>query len=231
MIKINDNKLLRKYIEKFCIDELFSENMSEYMELILWNKNEFICRESESLNYLYFIVDGKAKVCKNMSNGKSLLISFYKPFRIVGDVEFTRTNIADCTVQAIEDTYGIGISFNVVRTKLFNDCRFLFNICKYLGEKLSASSTNSSINLLYSLENKLASYIYAFIDDKDNRGILEFEFEGSYNEIAELLGTSYRHLNRTLNKFCDDGILEKKSKSYIIKDIYKLKILSADLYK
>ena len=106
------------YIEKFHINDLFSEDMKEYMELISWDKNEFICRESESLNSLYFIVQGKAKVCKNMANGKSMLICFYKPFRIVGDVEFTRTNTADCTVQAIEKTYGIAISCDVVRTKL-----------------------------------------------------------------------------------------------------------------
>ena len=226
MIKINDDKLLMSYIEKFHINDLFSEDMKEYMELISWDKNEFICRESESLNSLYFIVQGKAKVCKNMANGKSMLICFYKPFRIVGDVEFTRTNTADCTVQAIEKTYGIAISFDVVRTKLVNDCRFLVNICQYLGEKISVSSTNSSINLLYSLENKLASYICAFIDEK-----CKFEFEGSYNEIAELLGTSYRHLNRTLNKFCNEGIIEKKKKSYLIKDLRKLELLSGDLYK
>ena len=230
MIKIDNNELLKKYIEEFHIHELFSEDMSEYMELLLWNKNEFICKEGESLNNLYFIVQGKAKVYKNMSNGKSLLICFCKPLRIIGDAEFTRTNMADCTVQAIEETYGIGLNFNIIRTKLFTDCKFLFSICKYLGEKLSGANTNSSINLLYSLENKLASYIYAFIDGKDNKNLLEFKFEESYSEIAELLGTSYRHLNRTLNKFCNDGILEKKSKSYRVKDVVKLKMLSGDLY-
>ncbi|WP_294152755.1 helix-turn-helix domain-containing protein [uncultured Clostridium sp.] len=228
MIKIYDKALLNEFIEKFQINGLFSEDMTQDMELVLWNKSEYICQESESLNYLYFIVQGKAKVCKNMANGKSLLICFYRPFRMVGDVEFTRTNSADCTVQAIEDTYGIGISFNVVRTKLFNDCKFLFNICGYLGEKLSISSTNSSINILYSLENKLASYIYAYADGMSERD--EFVFEGSYSEIAELLGTSYRHLNRVLNKFCREGILEKKQKSYLIKDIKKLERLSGDLY-
>ncbi|MEQ3337380.1 cyclic nucleotide-binding domain-containing protein [Clostridium butyricum] len=229
MVNIEDEKILNDYIEKYHIDELFSEDMKQYMELVQWKKNEFICKESEKLSSLYFIVDGKAKVCKNMENGKALLICFYKPFRMIGDVEFTRTNTADCTVQAIDDTYGIGINFNVVRTKLVNDCKFLFYICRYLGEKLSISSTNSSINILYSLENKLASYIYAFVEGSNNKSV--FKFEGSYSEIAELLGTSYRHLNRVLNKFCKEGILEKKSKSYLIKNLEKLKFLSGDLYK
>ena len=229
MVKLNNKKILMDYVKKYNINELFSEDMTDYMEVTMWKKNEYICREGESLNTLFFIVDGKVKVCKNMANGKSILICFYKPLKIIGDVEFTRTRISDCTVQAIEDTYTIGINFEIVRNKLINDCKFLFYICKYLSEKLITSSTNSSINLLYSLENKLESYIYAFINDENKES--EFTFEGSYTEIAELLGTSYRHLNRTLNKFCKEGILEKKLKSYVIKDLRKLKFLSQDLYK
>ena len=229
MKRINDKKLLESYIEKFNIDDLFSENMRKHMNLVLWNKNEFICREGEELNNLYFLVEGKTKVCKNMANGKCLLICFDRPLRIIGEVEFMRSNTADCTVQTIEDTYGIEMSFQVVQSKLFNDCKFLLNMCRYLSEKLIVTSTNNSINILYSLENKLASYIYAFVEkEKVN---YEFEFEGTYNEIAELLGTSYRHLNRTLNKFCDEGILEKKSKVYIIRNLKKLEMLSGDLYK
>ena len=79
-----------------------------------------------------------------------------------------------------------------------------------------------------SLESRLASYIYAFVNEENNE---EFTFEESYSEIAELLGTSYRHLNRTLNKLCSDNILQKDGKKYIIKDIERLKLLSGDLYR
>lgn len=58
-----------------------------------------------------------------------------------------------------------------------------------------------------------------------------FEFGASYIEIAELLGTSYRHLRRTLNKFCEDNILENKNKKYVVKNLKNLKELSSDLYK
>jgi len=156
------------------------------------------------------------------------LISFYKPFRVIGDLEFIRDNIADCSVQTITDTYAVGIHFEIVKAKLFKDTKFLLFMCRYLSEKLSGSSNNNSITILYSLENRLASYIYAFINEDNTKS---FTFEGSYSEIAELLGTSYRHLNRTLNKFCADNILEKDGKSYIIKDIERLQALSGDLYR
>lgn len=56
-------------------------------------------------------------------------------------------------------------------------------------------------------------------------------FNENYSEIAELLGTSYRHLHRTLNKFCLEGILNKKNKEYSIENYEKLLYLAGDLYK
>jgi CRP/FNR family putative post-exponential-phase nitrogen-starvation transcriptional regulator len=230
LIKIQDHRKLEEYIKKYEIENLFSDNMKDYMTLFMFNKNEYICREEEELANMLFLVAGKAKVSKHLENGKSLLLSFYNPFTIIGDVEFIHNKNTDCSVQAIEDTFCIGISIEIVRSKLIKDCKFLLNICDYLGEKLSCNSNNNSINLLYPLENRLASYIIAFAKLDENK-IKKFVFKESYSEISELLGTSYRHLNRTLNKFCSDGILKKDNKEYIILNLGKLLCLAGDLYK
>jgi CRP-like cAMP-binding protein len=222
--------MLEYYIKLYRLEDLFTMDMKEDMILYEFNKNDYICREEEYLDNMFFLVSGKAKVSKHLENGKSLLLSFYTPLKVIGDVEFTRNNTTDCSVQAIEDTYCIGIKFDIVRRKLLNDCKFLLNLCDYLGEKLRNNSNNSSINLLYPLENRLASYIVAFanIDDADNK---KFVFNENYSEISELLGTSYRHLNRTLNKFSLEGILKKQNKEYLIENYEKLLYLAGDLYK
>ncbi|AWK52319.1 hypothetical protein DIC82_15505 [Clostridium beijerinckii] len=230
MIKIEDHKKIEGYIKTYEMKSLFLDNMKEYMTLYMFNKNDYICREEEQLENMYFLVDGKAKVSKHLENGKSLLISFYMPLTIIGDVEFIRNDVTDCSVQAIEDTYCIGINFNIVRKKLIKDCKFLLKICEYLSDKLTNGSNNSSINLLYPLENRLASYIVAFINTHDNN-IKKFTFKENYNEISELLGTSYRHFNRVLNKFCLEGILKKCDREYVIEDFEKLLCLAGDLYK
>jgi cAMP-binding proteins - catabolite gene activator and regulatory subunit of cAMP-dependent protein kinases len=230
LIKIEDNIRISEYINKNKLENLFSEDMGRYMELYMFNKNEYICREEEILENMYFLVEGKAKVSKHLENGKSLLISFYSPITIIGDAEFVRNNPTDCSVQAIKDTYCIGIRFDIVRKILINDCKFLVNLCSYLSEKLTNSSTNTSINLLYPLENRLASYIIAF-SEIENSNTRKIVFRENYIEIAELLGTSYRHLSRTLNKLCLEGILKRDNKEYFIQDYDKLLYLAGDLYK
>ena len=88
MLKIQNNKEIEAFIKRYEMEELFTDNMKEQMNLFLFNKNEYICREEEQLEYMYFLVKGKAKVSKHLENGKSLLISFYTPLTIIGDVEF-----------------------------------------------------------------------------------------------------------------------------------------------
>jgi CRP/FNR family putative post-exponential-phase nitrogen-starvation transcriptional regulator len=231
MEKIFNTKILNKYIEKHSVNEFFNKDMRPFMELLLYKRNEHICRENEKINYLFFFVEGKAKIYTTLSNGKSLLLCFYYPLKILGDVELINTKAATTNVQVLIDTYCIGIPMEKVREHLLDDATFLRCTCDALGKKLERISKNSSINLLYPLENRLAGYILAAGENVNNYGEKVIEFNENLTEISELLGTSYRHLLRTLNTLCSKGILIKKNTCYEVIDEVILKNLAADLYK
>ncbi len=231
MIKTRNVKEIDRYITKYTMNDIFSKDMKPFMELLFYKKNEYIIKEEQEINHLIFLVHGKAKVYVTLSNGKSLLLCFYQEFRVLGDLEIIDSKKAASNVQVIEDTYCIGISSENVRTYLLNDAKFLRFICGSLGDKLYRCSKNSSINLLYSLENRLASYISTTGEKMDDMGQVKITFEENLTEIAELLGTSYRHLLRTLNVLCTKGIIQKKNNYYEVIDEKTLKKLSADLYQ
>jgi CRP/FNR family transcriptional regulator, putaive post-exponential-phase nitrogen-starvation regulator len=205
--------------------------MEPYMELILFNKNEHICKASEKMNYLFFFVEGKAKVYTLLSNGKSLLLCFNKPFKVIGDVEFIHYKTADSDVQVIEDSYCVGIPLKDIRKYVIDDPKFLRFMCDCLGEKLTRLSKYSSINLLYPLDNRLSSYIVAISSSEQNEGENNIIFDGNLREISELLGTSYRHLLRTLNKLCNQGAIKKNNNHYEILNINILEDLAGELYE
>lgn len=231
MRKVIDNDRLDHYISKYNIDEIFSSDMKKYMELFLFHKGEYICKTDERLEYLFFFVEGRAKVYSTLSNGKSLLLCFYKSFKVLGDVEFMYYETANSNVQIVEDTYCIGITFENIRKFALEDSRFLRYVCDSLGEKLIRLSKYSSINLLYPLENRLASYILADTSNTMQEGKKLIVFEGNLSEVAELLGTSYRHLLRTLNNLCAQRLIRKSLQVYEILDLEKLKKLAGDLYE
>ena len=83
MKKINNSELMNTYINKYNINDIFTSDMREYMELFHFKRNEFLCKEDEPIDYLFFFVEGKAKVYISLKNGKSLLICFYYPLMVL----------------------------------------------------------------------------------------------------------------------------------------------------
>ncbi|WP_238883979.1 cyclic nucleotide-binding domain-containing protein [Clostridium sp. YIM B02551] len=231
MIKIEDHKKLDKLIHKYKINKIFSKDMRRYMELILFTKGEYICREGEEFTSIYLFISGKAKVFTTLSNGKSLLLSFCEDFAVLGDLELFHAIGASTNVQIISDTYCIRIPLNKAKEDLVNDVKFLRFACESLSEKLHVSSKKSSVNLLYPLENRLARYILETKEEANINGEEILKFQENLTEIAELLGTSYRHLLRTLNILCNKGVIKKKNTYYEVIDGELLESLSSDVYK
>lgn len=230
MIEIIDDDKIDYYVKKYSLNDMFTDNMQMYMKLWKFNKGEHICRSDENITKLYFLVLGRAKVYTILSNGKQLLLSFNNPLEVIGDLECIKLNKFHCTIQAIQETYCISIDLNIIRERLMDDGKFLRYIINSLGKKLARNTNNNSINLLYPLENRLASYILAISinDEGEETKIIQ---DCNLTEMSELLGTSYRHLLRTLNKFIERGAIEKKNANYEIVRRDILIGLAGDLYE
>ena len=226
MIKSNDEKLLDNYLSKYDITSCFSTDMRPYMELLLFKRGEYICKIDEPIDVLYFFVEGKAKVYTTLGNGKSLLLCFYKPMMVIGDAEILVSNTASTNLQVIEDTYCISINFKCIRQFAADDSKFLRYMNSSLGSKLLRLSKYSSINILYPLENRLASYLLVILSAQGS----DLQDNHNLTEIAELLGTSYRHLLRTLNKLTSLGAIRKNQHFYEIDDYKLLETMASDLY-
>lgn len=225
MKKIFDHKLLTSYIETYSLNSIFKEKILGYMELFKFDKGELICTKDSEIEYMYFLVEGKIKVSTLHDNGKSILLRFNKPLSIFGDIEFLTDYKVQCNAEAQSQALLIGIKMDILRTYAYEDTKFLQFIIKNLSEKLYVISNSTSINLSYNLENRLASYIISIIDDENNLTNKEVDFSKP-TEIASLLGTSYRHLNRVIQELVSKGIIEKNKKIVTVKNLKKLKELS-----
>lgn len=232
MKRIYDQLQLDNYIKIFNIEDFFGIDMKKYMELHIFDKGSHLVKNNEPIDYLYFFVEGKVKVYTILKNGKSLLFRLYKPLVIIGDVEFIDYDTANSNIEAINECLCIGISMSNIRKYAVNDPTFLKCMCTSLGKKFISSSIASSINILYPLENRLASYLLAITPKNSQHSNLDGGIiTDNFSEMADLLGTSYRHLIRTINKLCNEKIIRKEKKSIIILNIRALETLAGDLYE
>lgn len=232
MERIDDLFVIDNYYNELKMDSLFNKDMKKYIKLLKFERNEYLCREGEDMPNFIFLIEGKVKVFKTLPNGRTVLLSFYKPLRVIGDIEIVKNQAASGTIQALSECYCLAISMEKAREELSEDSKFLKFTCESLAEKLAVISMNSSINLLYPLENRLASYINESLVSSGGKNSKEYiDFDENLVTIAELLGSSYRHLLRTINGLCKKGVLEKDSVGYRIVNKEILTKLAGDLYQ
>ncbi|MFL0247025.1 Crp/Fnr family transcriptional regulator [Candidatus Clostridium stratigraminis] len=225
MKRISDDKLLKYYTEKFNIEGLLDHEIINYAQLHFYEREEYIFEAESNLEYYYFLLEGKIKISYLFENGKSMLLKFYKEFNSIGDLELLKNIPIRCNVEAVEDSYLIAIPSEILRKKYFDNVKFLHHLIDSLSDKLFATINNSSYNFVYPLINRLSSYLVEHITDK-NYIILNSTFE----EIAQFLGATYRHLNRTLKELEAKSIINCEDKKIYILNVEKLRELSKNLY-
>lgn len=215
---IHDPLKLQTCIRDLDLSSWFSTNVEPYLELHRFNKDEYIFTQFDKPNYVYFFVSGKAKVHQVNKNGSVTLIKFYVARDLVGDLELLDIAATSTSLQAMEEVHCIGINTGKYKDLLLNDVVFLKALATQLGRKLLEDTYNFSKNQTYTVENRLAAFI------------LTSQVDGCFNEtlteVADYIGTSYRHLLRVLATLCSSGYLTKGSCGYQILDLKKLEELA-----
>lgn len=225
MNRISDNKLLDYYIKKHKIENMLDSDILKHAQLHFYQRDEYILAAESELEYYYLLVEGKIKISYPFENGKAMCLKFYKDFNSIGDIELLKGFPIRCNIDAVEDTYLIGIPTEILRNKYLNNISLLHHLINSLSEKLYATINNSSYNFVYPLINRLSSYLVEYINDKNY-----IVLNSSLKDLSQFLGTTYRHLNRTITELEEEKIIKWEDKKIVILDEDRLRKLSKNLY-
>lgn len=202
------------FLEKHSIAHLFSIPVEEYIEVHEYQRDEWIIREGMRTEFLFYVIEGKAKIYVTHQNGKVSLINFIHANDYIGEMELLNEVYYTKGIQASTKTICFALPVHLCRAPLLEDAKFLRELTKFLSIKATYMATKYSQILAYPLENRLADFI------------LETAYEGVYKEkhitVCDYLGVTYRHLLHVLTQFCDKGYLQKNGRSYQIKQYHSL---------
>lgn len=231
MKTINDNTLLKHYINKYNINDCFEKDMTPFMTIKEYERNEDILVAGEEMYNFYFIVEGKVKIYNTLENGKTVLIRFSQPLSELGSVEILQENktIRSC-VTSLYKTVVISISFSDIELHAKDDVKLYKFLVRKLSQKLYTLSNAASLNMTYPFKNRFASYLLSISSLNNIERIEEIKMN-NLTELATFLGTSYRHLNRVIKDFEDKGIIIKNKDSFKILNFTELKSLSGGFYE
>lgn len=213
---VHDTFLLQSYMQQFNIQQCFTSLDGIPFELRSYEKEERILEEGESMDALLYLVGGKVKISSSVQTGKALLLRFCEPFAIMGDIELIQRVAVQSQVETVQPVHCIAVSFHYIYKHLLNDPKFLLTLLSHTTYKLQTCTTASRVNLLASVENRFASYLLSTLQEADDFG-KEMRTTNT-QEIADLIGTTPRHLNRIIQKLTEQRIICKEQESIVIID-------------
>lgn len=187
------------------------EFLENYGKKIKIEKNKYFIREGFPLNHVYHIVSGTCKITTQSENGNIMSFGFFKENDVLGEVEiFNNQNIATTTVMSVTDMVCIRIPLHISRKLAKENIKYCNFLATSLAIKLTISSNSFTQNILLPLEERLLLYLQQTYPNKI--------FNGNLIQIAQELGTSYRHLLRVMKKLKEEEILtpSKNKKEFII---------------
>lgn len=211
------------YIDMLKSKHVMSETNYQYFELCQFHKGDYLLYQGQQLDYLYILVEGKLKTSHTTANGLTVLNCFAYPISVLGEVEFLNQRDVINNIYALQTSYCLRLSIELYQDILFNDPVFMRYLAQTISCKLYDSNQNSSISMNYPVENRLASYLISCEND--------MIIEDNFASVAEMIGCSYRQLQRVLNDFCKKNYIKKIKRShYEILNPSVLKQLGKDLY-
>ncbi|MEK3997080.1 transcriptional regulator YeiL [Psychrobacillus sp. FSL K6-2365] len=209
------------YIENNTIQSFFSFDISPYIEVFEFDKGDFIIQEGAEPEYLFYMVEGKAKLYVTHKNGKVSLINFLTPPIFMGEIELLNEEKYSKSIQTSSRSICIAIAIEKCKEKLLADAHFLKYLCIFLSNKSTVHSAKYTKHQAYPLENKLAEFILL----SSHHDI----YKEKHTEISDYFGVSYRHLLHTFAQLADAGIIEKIKMGYKIKSKEKLQALADEI--
>jgi CRP/FNR family transcriptional regulator, putaive post-exponential-phase nitrogen-starvation regulator len=192
---------IQDYINHFQLAEHLNADLLRCLHLYKLEAEHDLELDDPALARLYFLVAGSVYVSYNHLDGTRSSIGTLTPLELIGELDLfvkdpnlrlSITTAEPCTFLYIERDFALRYGVN--------DPRFLRLVIQNLSSKLIRSTLILRHNVL-PLNGQVAALLLTQ-SAHDNK--LRFQ---SKNYLAELVGTTTRHLNRILNSFVADGLI------------------------
>ncbi|WP_228620338.1 Crp/Fnr family transcriptional regulator [Exiguobacterium sp.] len=188
------------------------------LTLVRYEPGATICTQGDPARVLRFLVNGKIRVSHTSAAGKRLVLSFKQPLDLIGDIEYVQRTPYLNTVEAVTTVEMLVIRFDDLARHAADDVAWLHYLLEEITRKFERKSQSMSFNLFYPVDVRLASYLLSMTPEMKTLGSTVDEL----TDIADLIGTSYRHVNRTLKRFVEDGLIERDRRSITVVDRERL---------
>ncbi len=181
---------------------------------------EFVFREGGRPDSLFIISHGRIKVLKHSSRGKELIVGFFGPGEMVGEVAVFENRPYPASAEAVEVTRLIRIRRADFVAYIGRRPAVALHIIRVLGERLRIAQGRLMDSAIERAQQRLARILLMLV----RRIGLTLPF--TREELGQMTGLTTETVSRQIGEFSAMGVLQPGRRELVIVDEDRLVLLS-----
>jgi len=175
-------------------------------------EDEILFLEGQSINSLFFVLEGWLKTEKNSADGRQQTLRLIGPGEVINELAVFSNSETSMSLIALENAMVFKVSRVQVEGLIENYPAFSHVIIMNLSKRIQHLLTQVENLSLYNVEARLARLLLVETEDD----VLIRHSWKTQSEIANQIGTVLDVVNRNLNKLENQGIIEVTREKIII---------------
>lgn len=180
-----------------------------------------LCTQCSTEGWMYYIVEGIAKVHITNSEGNHCIIDIMKKDTIIGmDCIIPDVKSVVC-ITGITDIKFLAFSASILKDLLAKNPDFAYDLLLYYGKVLRQVTYKLGMLSIRDLTVRLANFIFLFLDTPDYAQKQKIEL--TQDEVAAAINISRSQVAKIYSRFREDRIIEIGNGFITILDSKKLR--------
>jgi len=195
----------------------------QQQKTLYFTKGQDPLNSADTKNYFYFIMSGKIKIYQiDFQTSKEQTLYMLTRGDMFDVVSLLDGQPNEYISEVLEDTQIIQLPLQNVKNMILEDEQFRQYFYSYLAGQLK-SMENLAVSLsFYDVYQRVLQLFARFTEIKDGKTNLKVIDNLKHDDIASMVGSVRKVVNRSLQKLKNDGIIDISRKNIHIKNFQKL---------
>jgi len=198
------------------------KKLSEENEVRTLKKKDSIYFEGNYPKGIFFINKGKIKTFRSNDQGKEFITALYKEGDFFGYLALLEESKYSDSASALEDAEVFMIPKEQFYTLIYKNAEISRKFIKMISDNLEEKE-EQLLQLAYnSVRKRVAEALVTLCKRYQKEGDKNFSMNMPREDLANLAGTATETTIRTLSDFKDEGLIEIKGSTIVVREYEKL---------
>ncbi len=219
-----DKQITHENSQKLILSEVRQRTLvSQHQKDLYFKKGADPLSSVDTQNYFYFVIDGKIKIYDiDLTTGKTqtlYMLTHGDMFDVVSLLDAQPNNYVS---EVLEDTHLIQVPLTDIQKLIQEDAKFRQYFYSYLAQQLRSMEQLAVSLSFYDVYQRVIQLFARFTEMREGQPVLKVIDNVSHEEIAAMIGSVRKVVNRTLQNLKKDGIIDISRKKIQIRNFQKL---------